>query len=202
MPMPVPGIPGRPEPGADRPDAAPVAGAAPPADPRLPAPRVLELPSDRWYGVYPAVVADNRDPEGLGRVRVSLPWAPDSGGASGLTKGEGYTAWARLATMATGDDRGSWFLPDVNDEVLVSFEAGHPARPVVIGALWNGQDRPPVTADAGNSVKVLRTRAGSEVRFVDVEGGESVEIRTGSASRSSSARHRAAPSTSPTTPTV
>lgn len=180
MPIHIPEIPERPEPGPDRPDGAPGPAASPTAAPRLPPSRVRDLPSERWYGVYPALVADNRDPEGLGRVRIVLPWTPEAGGASGMSKGEGYSAWARLATMAAGHDRGSWFLPDVNDEVLVSFEAGHPGRPIVVGALWNGQDRPPITADPQNSVKVLRTRSGAEVRFTDVPGEESVEIRTGS----------------------
>src|SRR5690349_23715738 len=49
---------------------------------------------DRWYGVYPALVVDVRDPDGQGRVRVSLPWAPDSGGA-------GYEAWARQDRKST-----------------------------------------------------------------------------------------------------
>lgn len=136
------------------------------------------MPSARWYGVYPALVRENVDPDGLGRVRVRLPWAPDAGGAVGIQKEQPYEAWARLATMAAGRRRGSWFLPEVEDEVLVAFEAGHPSRPVVVGALWNGQDVPPVTADAGNAVKVLRTRSGSEIRFDDTDGGETVEVRT------------------------
>lgn len=125
MPIHIPEIPAHPEPGPDRPDGSSGVTAHSTATPHLPAARVVDLPSDRWYGVYPALVADNRDPEGLGRVQVFLPWTPDAGGAPGATKAEGYTAWARLATMAAGHDRGSWFLPDVNDEVLVSFEAGH-----------------------------------------------------------------------------
>jgi uncharacterized protein involved in type VI secretion and phage assembly len=136
------------------------------------------VPSERWYGVYPALVTDNRDPEGIGRVKVALPWAPDPGGATAAGKAQRYEAWARLATMAAGADRGSWFLPDVDDEVLVSFEAGHPGRPVVVGALWNGKDVPPVAADKGNTVKVLRTRSGSEIHFTDQAGEAAVAIRT------------------------
>ena len=47
----------------------------------------------RFYGAHPAIVTDVVDPEGTGRVRVRLPWAPDTGDAS-------YEAWARLATAA------------------------------------------------------------------------------------------------------
>ena len=114
----------------------------------------------------------------MGRVKVSLPWVPDAGGISGIEKGGQYQAWARLATLSAGSGRGSWFLPDMHDEVLVSFEAGIPSRPVVVGALWNGKDTPPVVADQGNTVKLLRTRGGSEIRFQDEEGEETVEIRT------------------------
>ena len=96
----------------------------------------------------------------------------------GIEKGQQHEAWARLATLAAGHNRGSWFLPDINDEVLVTFEAGNPSRPVVVGALWNGQDAPPVTADAGNTIKMIKTRGGSEVRFNDQAGSETVEVRT------------------------
>ena len=122
-------------------------------------------------------MTDHQDPEDLGRVRVKLPWAPDAGGG-GIAKASHYEAWARLATLSAGHGRGSWFLPEVDDEVLVAFEAGHPARPVVVGALWNGRDRPPVTADSDNTVKLLRTRGGSELRFDDTTGAETVSVRT------------------------
>ncbi len=47
-----------------------------------------------------------------------------------------------MATLFAGKDRGSWFMPDVGDEVLVSFEHGDPSRPYVLGGLWNGTDSP------------------------------------------------------------
>lgn len=128
--------------------------------------------------MYSALVIDNQDPDALGRVLIRLEWVPDAGGLVGIEKGQEYQAWARLATMAAGKDRGSWFAPESGDEVLVSFEGGHPSRPVVLGALWNGVDRPPVAADAHNTVKMLRTRGGSEVRFDDTSEQETVEIRT------------------------
>src|SRR5687768_10526239 len=107
-----------------------------------------------FYGVYAALVVDVADPDGQGRVKVRLPWSPDSQSA--------YEAWARLATLMAGNNRGSWFIPDPQDEVLVSFEAGDPRRPYVIGALWNGQDAPPESMDSSgnNEVKTLRSRNG------------------------------------------
>jgi uncharacterized protein involved in type VI secretion and phage assembly len=84
------------------------------------------------------------------------------------------TAWARVATLMGGNNRGSWFIPDVNDEVLVIFEAGNVRRPYVIGALWNGSDTPPESMDgAGNNFKkVLRSRNGVKVTLDDQDGQE------------------------------
>lgn len=126
-----------------------------------------------FYGVYTALVTDIVDPDGQGRVRVRLPWSPDSGDSA-------YEAWARLATLMAGNNRGSWFVPDVNDEVLVAFEAGDPRRPYVVGALWNGQDAPPETMDgAGNNyAKTLRTRNGVQITLDDTNGQESLKLET------------------------
>ena len=108
----------------------------------------------RWYGVSPALVVDNKDPDGQGRVKVSLPWSPDAKGAS-------CEVWARLATMLAGNNRGSWFIPDVNDEVLLAFEAGDPRRAYVIGALWNGSDAPPASGDQGSFTLTRPCASGS-----------------------------------------
>jgi uncharacterized protein involved in type VI secretion and phage assembly len=130
-------------------------------------------PSARWYGVYPALVRDVKDPDGQGRVKVSLPWAPDLGGAA-------FEAWARLATLMAGNNRGSWLVPDVNDEVLIAFEGGDPRRPYVVGALWNGSDKPPETMDGSgaNAKKELRSRNGVKVTLDDKDGQEQLVLET------------------------
>ena len=127
----------------------------------------------RFYGVYPARVVDVVDPEGQGRVRVELPWSPDPDDDS-------YEAWARLATLMAGGDRGSWFVPDEDDEVLITFEAGNPRRPYVVGALWNGQDAPPEQMDGSgrNNKKVLRSRNGVQVTLDDTDGRETLKLET------------------------
>jgi uncharacterized protein involved in type VI secretion and phage assembly len=126
-----------------------------------------------WYGVYPALVSDIKDPDGRGRVRVKLPWSPDTGSGS-------YEAWARLATLMAGPNRGTWFVPDPNDEVLVAFEGGDSRRPYVVGALWNGSDSPPESMDgAGNNFKkVIRSRNGVKVTLDDQDGQEQFIIET------------------------
>ena len=127
----------------------------------------------RWYGVFPALVTDIKDPDGQGRVKISLPWSPDTDGSS-------YEAWARLATMMGGNDRGSWFVPDVSDEVLIAFEAGDPRRPYIVGCLWNGKDKPPESMDgSGNNYKkVLRSRNGVKVTLDDQDGQEKMILET------------------------
>lgn len=127
----------------------------------------------RMYGVYPALVSDIKDPDGQGRVKVTLPWSPDTGS-------ERYEVWARLATLMGGNNCGSWFVPDVNVEVLVVFEGGDPRRPYVIGSLWNGKDAPPQSMDgAGNNYqKVIRSRNGVKITLDDTDGRESLTIET------------------------
>jgi len=127
----------------------------------------------RFDGVFPALVTDIKDPDSQGRVKIALPWSPDSGS-------ERYEVWARLATMMGGANRGSWFVPDVDDEVLVAFELGDPRRPYVLGGLWNGQDQPPESMDgSGNNYKkVLRSRNGVKVTLDDEDGREKLILET------------------------
>jgi uncharacterized protein involved in type VI secretion and phage assembly len=125
----------------------------------------------RWFGVYPALVTDISDPDGQGRVKVSLPWSPDD---------TGYEAWARLATMMAGSNRGTWFIPDKDDEVLVGFEGGDPRRPYVLGGLWNGSDSPPESMDGSgqNDKKVICSRNGVKVTLDDTQGSEQLQLET------------------------
>ena len=133
----------------------------------------MALERKRLYGVYPAEVQGINDPDQQGRVRVRLPWAPDNGS-------DGYEIWARLAVPMAGNNRGTWFIPDVGDEVLVMFEGGDPRRPYVIGALWNGQDTPPETIDAAenNYLKTIVSRRNIRITLDDTEGQETVTIQT------------------------
>jgi uncharacterized protein involved in type VI secretion and phage assembly len=79
-----------------------------------------------------------------------------------------------------GDNRGSWFIPDTNDEVLVVFLGGDVRHPVVVGTLWNGVDKPPVTMDGSgkNDIKKLRSRNGVAVTLDDTQGQETLVLET------------------------
>jgi uncharacterized protein involved in type VI secretion and phage assembly len=127
----------------------------------------------RFYGAYPALVEDVRDPDNQGKVKVSLPWSPDPGGSS-------YQAWARVSTLMAGNNQGSWFIPDTNVEVLVIFLGGDPRHPCVIGALWNGQDAPPQSMDSAgnNNIKQIHSRNGVLITMDDTQGSESLTLET------------------------
>jgi uncharacterized protein involved in type VI secretion and phage assembly len=127
----------------------------------------------RLYGSYVALVTDIRDPDQQGRIKVKIPWSPDDGS-------ESYEVWARLATMLAGNARGSWFIPDPGDEVLVMFEGGDPRRPHVIGGLWNGKDSPPETMDSSgnNYKKSLVSRRNIRITLDDTDGQETLTLQT------------------------
>ena len=78
------------------------------------------------------LVTNNDDPEHMGRVRVRYPALGD----------EVEGAWARVATLSAGKERGVLMLPVVGEEVLVGFEHGDTTRPYVLGSLFNGRDTP------------------------------------------------------------
>ncbi len=125
-------------------------------------------------GVSVGVVTNINDPKKRGRVKVRFPWREEQD-----NKDDSY--WARLATMMAGPDRGSFFVPEVGDEVLVAFEKGEIAHPFVIGALWNGQDAPPEpNFTEENNVRRITSRAGHELIFDDdkQEQAQKVEVHT------------------------
>jgi phage protein D len=78
------------------------------------------------------IVTNNNDPDQMGRVRVKYPSLSDSE----------ESAWARIATPSSGNARGLLMLPQPNEEVIVGFEHGDTRRPIVIGSVFNGRDKP------------------------------------------------------------
>jgi uncharacterized protein involved in type VI secretion and phage assembly len=82
--------------------------------------------------------------------------------------------------MMGGNNRGTWFIPDVNDEVLVIFMGGDPRQPCVVGGLWNGQDDPPASMDGAgkNYIKTIRSRNGVQITLDDTDGQETMTLQT------------------------
>jgi len=129
----------------------------------------------RWFGLYPAVVADLVDPDGRGRIQVRFP-------AFG-TAGESVTAWATLLTPYADDQQGLEVLPEVDSQVVVGFEAGDPSRPYIVGACWNGVRALPEAADAANNLRTFKTRSGSQLQFDDTDGAAKVTVSMASGHR-------------------
>lgn len=127
----------------------------------------------RISGLVIALVTDNQDPKGYGRVKVKYPWLADDQASD----------WARVITPGGGNNRGLEFLPEVNDEVLVGFELGDIQYPYVLGGLWNGKDTMPERVISGGQVqkRLIRSRAGHTITLDDSEdgGGVSIEDKNG-----------------------
>jgi uncharacterized protein involved in type VI secretion and phage assembly len=122
----------------------------------------------RVYGVVVGTVAEVGDPLGEGRVRVEFPWM----------EGNNRGFWAPVATLMSGDRRGSWFMPERGDEVLVAFDHGDVNHPYIIGFLWNGADKPPIEDGITESVRRIRTVSGHVIEFDDRPGQHRILIKT------------------------
>jgi uncharacterized protein involved in type VI secretion and phage assembly len=124
----------------------------------------LQAPERRIiHGTVSGECVDPDDPEKLGRVKVRLHFQ----------KPDDTLLWMRMVAPFAGNDRGIQFFPEIGDEVAVAFEEGDPARPYVIGALWNGKDAPPDL-----KYKQIVTKSGNVVRISDESGKESIQIFT------------------------
>ena len=138
-----------------------------------------ESGSQRIDGVAVGIVTNTRDPDDLGRVRLKFPWLSDSH----------ESWWARVAVLdAGGDSRGTLFIPEVGDEVLVAFELGDVRRPFVIGRLWNGRQKPPVdglvdTTNGEVKRREIRSRLGHKLAFHDAPDKSGIEIVTADGKR-------------------
>jgi uncharacterized protein involved in type VI secretion and phage assembly len=133
----------------------------------LPSEMAYEAHLGRIYGVVIGIVTNNKDEENLGRIKVRFPWLVE----------DDESQWARVATLMAGPDRGSFFLPDVDDEVLVAFDHGDVRFPYVIGALWNGKDTPPYgNADGANNVRAIKSRSKHQIILDDTNGSEKIQL--------------------------
>lgn len=129
-----------------------------------------DVRADRLRGVYLGIVTANTDngSDSKYQVKLKFPWLPSS-------SGQEETHFARIAIPMAGASRGSYFLPEVDDQVLVVFEHGYIEKPIVIGALWSAKQKPPEkNADGANNFRVIKSRAGHRLIFDDTQGAERV----------------------------
>lgn len=112
-------------------------------------------------GVVIGIVTNNKDPEGLGRIKVRFPTLSETD----------ESWWARVAAIGAGATRGLNVLFEVNDEVLVAFEHGDVRRPIVLGGLWSKKNKPyeggQETDAEGVASRVWRSRTGHTVSMHD-----------------------------------
>ena len=114
----------------------------------------------------PAIVKDNNDPLGMGRVRVQFLWQ---------AKRNEMTPWIRVVQPYTGGGKGFYFIPEIGEEVLVDFEGGNAERPFVLGAHYNGE------AKSGYSptTKAIHTQSGTKILLNDADGSVRIEDPSG-----------------------
>lgn len=123
----------------------------------------------REAGPQPAIVKENYDPDGIGRVKVHFMWQ----------KSSDMSPWVRLTMPHTGNEKGMFFTPEKDEEVLVDFEGGDIDKPYIIGSLYNGQAKSG-KADSDNTIKMIMTRSGNIITFNDEEGSIQITDKKGS----------------------
>jgi len=128
---------------------------------------LLDIPfAGLFTGGYLAEVISLDDPDSLSRVQLRVL------NFDGVDSHDG-PIWARVACAFAGNNRGSFLLPDVGDEVLVVFVNGDPRFPIVVGGLWNGSSTAPETISGGrNRKKVIRSKNGVKLTLDDQDGQE------------------------------
>ena len=124
----------------------------------------MNQPRQTMEGVVVGIVKDLADPKGEGRVVLEYPWLPASLRSD----------WAPIATPQAGPSRGMFFMPEINDEVLVAFNHGDFAHPYVVGFLWNGEQKPP---DSNTKHRTIKTPGGHQVVFQD-ENPKKITIKS------------------------
>jgi uncharacterized protein involved in type VI secretion and phage assembly len=109
-------------------------------------------------GVGIAIVTQNKDPQGWGRVKVRYTWFDQPRESN----------WTRCVQPMAGDNRGFAMIPEVGDEVAVCFERGDLRFPIIIGALFGGKAKSPfANSDGKNDLRVIKSRAGHHLSFND-----------------------------------
>lgn len=136
------------------------AGAGVPAINITDEPDVVSPPASGFLpglqGLHAAVVKKlDEDPQQEYRIQVELPWL----------EGKSKLLWARLATMYATNGMGTYFLPEVNDEVLVGFMNADPTHPVILGSLYGAKHKPSFEYEAKNNTKAIVTREQLRIEF-------------------------------------
>src|SRR5438270_97175 len=112
----------------------------------------------KMFGVEGGIVTNAKDDQKLGRIKVCFPRLP----------GKPESDWVRVSQPAAGAGRGFYWIPHVNDEVLLAFERGEAHRPYVVASLWNGKDKPMEKAyEDENTTIMIQTKSGHQIVMSD-----------------------------------
>ncbi|HEX6368224.1 MAG TPA: type VI secretion system tip protein VgrG [Longimicrobium sp.] len=108
-------------------------------------------------GLQVGVVVTNDDPDGEHRVRVRMP----------LVSADADGAWARVASVDAGEERGFFFRPEVGDEVVLGFVNDDPRQPVILGMLHSSAKAAHLTGSDDNHEKGYQSRSKMKLSFND-----------------------------------
>ena len=139
-------------------------------DPRKPA-GVSEYQRNQFIKSCPPVwgiVADNKDPECLGRLRVQLP----------LVGGSTVSPWYQPLNIWAGDGHGIWSLPDIGTQVLVCFPYGSRSQGIVLGCIYDMNHRPPESSPSDSAESYLWQTKAHRLELIDEDGNEGIRIET------------------------
>jgi Rhs element Vgr protein len=120
-------------------------------------------------GLQIGIVTDLEDPDGEDRVKVRLP----------ILNPNDEGIWSRVATLDAGENRGAFFRPEMNDEVVVGFLNDDPRDAIVLGMLNSSAKPAPITASNNNHEKGFVTRSEMKVIFNDDEVSSTIETPNG-----------------------
>jgi type VI secretion system secreted protein VgrG len=134
-------------------------------------PETIKVPpatnySEPYCETQSAIVLENFDEQGLGRIRVQFKWMNQSE----------KTPWIRMMMPHAGGGKGAFFIPEKGEEVMVAFENNNPTKPYVQGAMYNSSQNNGFS-NKNNDIKIIQTRSGHIIELNDAGEGTSITIK-------------------------
>lgn len=142
----------------------------------------ITTPKPKILGAQTAIVAGRKGEDiwtdEHGRIKVEFHWDRSD------RSGESRSCWVRVAQLWAGSGFGGLYIPRVGQEVVVTFVDGDPDRPLVIGGVYNGDNKPPYALPGNASQSGIKTRStregapdeANEIRFEDKKGEEELFV--------------------------
>ncbi|MEM8858096.1 MAG: VgrG-related protein [Chloroflexota bacterium] len=120
-------------------------------------------------GAVIGIVTNNEDPENWGRIKVAFPWVNE----------EIESDWLRVMGIGAGENRGMCHIPQVDDEVVVTFDQGEFGRGFVLGGVWNGTTPLPDGVEGSEiaDIRIWKSKNGHQILICD-NADDKVELLT------------------------